>query len=81
MPTFDLVDWFGICARRDMPAEIRARWAAAIAQVVADPELRPRLIDGGITPQFEDTDAFAQRIASDRARCLQVIRAVDIRAD
>ncbi|MDB5414022.1 MAG: tripartite tricarboxylate transporter family receptor [Rubritepida sp.] len=81
VPGFEVVGWFGICARREIPAAALARWNSAIRQVVADPELRQRLADGGISPRYEDAETFARRIAHDRENWLRVIRAVNIRAE
>ncbi|TCH98327.1 tripartite tricarboxylate transporter substrate binding protein [Roseococcus sp. SYP-B2431] len=81
VPGFQVVGWFGLCARRDIPPAAMARWLTAIQQVLASGELRQRLSDGGITPLFEDTETFARRIAADRTNWRQIIQASNIRAE
>jgi len=81
VPGFDVAGWFGICGPRGMPPAIAAAWEAAIAAAVAEPRFAARLTDAGLTPRFEPAAAFARRIADDRRRWGEVIRAVGIRAE
>lgn len=81
VPGFEVVGWFGLCARRDIPPAAAARWVAAIRQVLEDPGLRQRLTDAGITPRFEDAETFARRIAGDRENWRRIIHASNIRSE
>jgi tripartite-type tricarboxylate transporter receptor subunit TctC len=47
---------------------------------MADPALPRRLIEAGFSPLYEPPDAFANRLAADRAKWRDVIRAGDVRA-
>lgn len=73
--------WFGLCGARAMPDAAAERWAGAVARAVADPALRRRLEEMGLTPHAEGPAAFDARIAADRARWGGVIRTGGVRAD
>jgi tripartite-type tricarboxylate transporter receptor subunit TctC len=81
VPGFQVVGWFGLCARRDIPPATMTRWVSAIRQVLGDGEMRQRLSDGGITPLFEDSATFARRIGSDRENWRRIIQASNTRAE
>jgi tripartite-type tricarboxylate transporter receptor subunit TctC len=81
VPELEVVGWFGLCGRRDIPAPALARWVDAMRRVLADPATRERLTQGGLSPLFEDTATFGARIARDRARWKQVIEAVGVKAE
>lgn len=81
VPGLEVVGWFGICARRDIPAEALARWTDGIRQALSDEAVRARIVAGGMTPHFEDTATFQRRLTADRENWLRVIQAVNIRAD
>jgi len=81
VPGLEVVGWFGLCGRRDIPAPALARWVEAMRRVLADPATRDRLTQGGLTPLFEDPATLGARIARDRTRWKQVIEAVQVRAE
>ena len=57
-----------------------ARWDGAVRQAMQDPALVRRLTDAGFTPLYEGPEAFARRLAEDRRRWGEVIRAGSVRA-
>ena len=80
LPGFEVTGWFGLCAPRGTPPEVIARWDAAVRQAMQDPALIRRMTEGGFTPLYEGPGAFARRLADDRRRWGEVIRAGDVRA-
>ena len=80
LPGFDVTGWFGLCLPRGTPAYVIARWDGALRAAMADPALPRRLTEAGFTPLYEPPEAFASRLAADRAKWRDVIRAGDVRA-
>jgi tripartite-type tricarboxylate transporter receptor subunit TctC len=72
--------WWGVLAPARTPQPIVARMAAAIAGVVGQPDLAPRLDALGVLPRADGPDEFAARIRADLARWGEVARAGNIRA-
>ncbi len=81
LPEYDVSNWFGFCGPGRLPAEILGAWNAALRQALADPQVRPKLIDGGIEILGGPLGEFEARIARDRRRWAEVIRAANIRAE
>jgi len=78
---FETVAWFGYVAPPGTPREIVSKLNAEIVKILANPELRQRLTDGGsdvIGNSPEDADRF---LKSEIARWGAVIKAANIRAD
>jgi tripartite-type tricarboxylate transporter receptor subunit TctC len=78
---FAIGDWLGLLAPAATPASTIARIAAAAADAVNQPALRPRLDALGHQPAAEGPDAFARFLAAERAQFEALIRAEGIRLD
>ena len=70
--------WWAVLAPARAPQPALARLAAALARVVASPEVAPRLATLGVTPQQESPAATRQRIIADVARWKAVVTAAGI---
>lgn len=81
VPGYGISGWFGLCGARGMPAEAVAGWARALEQGLANPQWSKRLLDQGLTPQFEGPQALAARIERNRAQFRELIGAAGIRAE
>lgn len=81
VPGLEVVGWFGLCGPKNMNPEMVRAWAAATERALQDPTLRRRLQENGLTPAFEGPDAFAARIARERAMWGETIRRANIRAN
>ena len=81
LPGFEVTSWLGICGPRGLPAGAIAAWSAAILEGLAEPVALRRLMENGLRALPEGPDAFAARIARDRAAWGDVIRAAGIRAE
>ena len=68
------LSFFGLAGPAGLPPEIVARLAEALAQVLAMPEVARAMAPVGLRPQFETGEAFARRIAQDRAIFAEAVR-------
>lgn len=78
---FAMGDWLGMLAPAGTPAPVIARAAAAAADAVNHPSLRPRLDALGLQPAAEGPAAFARFLAAERAQMEALIREEGIRLD
>ncbi|MBR0670376.1 Bug family tripartite tricarboxylate transporter substrate binding protein [Neoroseomonas soli] len=78
---FAMGDWLGLLVPAGTPAPVVARLAAAAADAVNQPALRPRLADLGLQPAAEGPVAFARFLAAERAEMEALIRGEGIRLD
>jgi len=80
LPGFEVTGWFAFCLPRATPTAIITRWDDAIRKSMADPAFRQRLTEAGFTPQYEGPEVIATRLAADRAKWAEVIRAAGLRS-
>ena len=71
----------GIVAPAGTPKEIVDKWHAAIAKMVADPEIKKKLDTLGFVPVGNSPAEFAERIKSEAARWDKVVKAAGIHMD
>lgn len=81
LPGYAISGWFGLCGPRGLPEPVIASWVEALRSGFAEPAIRQRLLENGLTPRFEDPAAFARTIAADRAMWGETIRAAGIRVE
>ena len=74
-PGFDMSTWFALMAPANLPAPIRTKLEAALASVMANPELRKKLNDLGLIPAYAPSQSVKARIEKD----LPFMRAVAAR--
>jgi len=76
-PGFDMSSWFGLVGPADMPAAVRQKLEKTLARIMADPAMRQKLTEVGLTPNWGDGAALQARIE----RELPQMRAVAARAN
>jgi hypothetical protein len=83
LPGFDVTGWFGFCLPRATPTAVIARWDDAIREAMQDarPSASAWTEVGLHALQYEGPEALATRLAADRAKWLDVIRAADVRVN
>ncbi|GAA0583862.1 tripartite tricarboxylate transporter substrate binding protein [Craurococcus roseus] len=81
LPGLEVTSWLGICGPRGLPPETVAAWSRAILDGLAEPAIARRLADNGLRPLPEGPEAFAARMARDRAAWGEVIRAAGIKTE
>ncbi len=65
IPGFEFLAWHGLLAPKATPREIVQRLNHEIADVLALPEIRQRLIDTGFEPVASSPEAFDERIRTE----------------
>ncbi len=81
VPGFSISGWFAACGPRAMPREAVEGWTRAIRQGLENPAFRQRLLDNGLTPNFEGPEALATRVEANRRQFRELIQAAGIRAE
>jgi tripartite-type tricarboxylate transporter receptor subunit TctC len=74
VPGFEATSWFGLLAPAKTPAPVIARLNASIQKVLADPEVKKKLLEQGAEPLGETPQQFAGFIASESAKWGKVVK-------
>ncbi|WP_043360201.1 tripartite tricarboxylate transporter substrate binding protein [Belnapia sp. F-4-1] len=78
---FDVAAWHGLFAPARLPAPVTERIHAALATALADPELRPRLIEQGLEPVGMPPAEFRPWLEADIAKWREVVQTAQIKPD
>ncbi len=78
---FEAVAWFGFLAPPGTPKDVVAKLNAEIVKVLAIPEIRQRLVEGGSEVIGNSPEAADKFLHSEIARWGAVVKAASIRAD
>jgi tripartite-type tricarboxylate transporter receptor subunit TctC len=81
VPGFSVSGWFAACGPRTMPAEAVTAWAEAMRDGLARPEWQRRLLENGLTPNWEGPAALQARMERNRAQFRELIQGAGIRAE
>lgn len=77
-PDIRLTSWFGLFAPAGLPEEVSGTLTAATAKVLADPAVRQRLEELGMTLLDADADAFAELVRQDYAAWASLVADANI---
>lgn len=80
-PGFAADSWLAIVAPRGLPAEAKARLQKALADTMADAEMRSKLIASGLEHAYEPADAVLARIENELPRMRAIAQRANIRAE
>lgn len=80
-PGFAMGDWLGLLVPSATPGAMVARLAAAAADAMGQPALRPRLDALGLLPAADGPDSFARFLAEERTQLRALIEGEGIRLD
>ncbi|MCO6417457.1 tripartite tricarboxylate transporter substrate binding protein [Siccirubricoccus sp. KC 17139] len=75
------ISFFGLAGPAGLPVEVVDRLVAALGPVLALPEVARAMAPVGLRPRLEAGEAFAQRIAQDRAIFGDMVRRTGARAE
>jgi tripartite-type tricarboxylate transporter receptor subunit TctC len=75
------ISFFGLAGPAGLPAEVVARLVQVLPGVLAQPEVARAMAPVGLRPNFEAGEAFARRIAEDRATFAEAVRRTGARAE
>jgi tripartite-type tricarboxylate transporter receptor subunit TctC len=73
-PTYSIYAWHGVLAPKRTPKEAIDVLDAAVAQVLADPTLRKKYEDAGVSPNYLDDDDFGKFLAAEIARYGEIVK-------
>jgi tripartite-type tricarboxylate transporter receptor subunit TctC len=72
--------WYGILAPAGTPAPLIGRLNAEIVKAINSPDLRKRLVDGGVEPLTSTPEEFARFIAVETPRYAKIVKDANIPA-
>ena len=81
VPNMDMAGWFGLLLPGKTPRPLVEKFSADVRRALADPALRGRMAEMGITLSGSSPDDFALVVRNDYARWGKVIRTHNIRLD
>ena len=80
-PGFEARAWQGIAGPAGLPPDVVKQLQAAIAKVMAMPEVRSRLVEGGLDPIVTTPEEFGEFIRAEIAKWSKVAKDVGARVD
>jgi tripartite-type tricarboxylate transporter receptor subunit TctC len=80
-PGFEARAWQGIAGPAGLPPDVAKQLQAAIAKVMAMPEVRARLVEGGLDPIVTTPEEFGDFIRAEIAKWSKVAKDVGARVD
>lgn len=81
-PQLEVVSWMGLWAKPDVPAAVQARVREAVLKVLAQPELRKRLLDTGLeVGPTRSPEALSKSLAADYQRVGEVLKSIDFKPE
>lgn len=80
-PGFAADSWLAVVAPRGLPADVRARLQKVLAEAMADPEMRNKLIASGLEHAYEPANAVLARIEDELPRMRAIAQRANIRAE
>ena len=78
---FEVVGFYGFLAPAGLPQDVTAKLSDAFKQVMANPEIRSRMVTQGADPAFMGSDDFAQFLAAEMPRWAAAVKASGARLD
>jgi tripartite-type tricarboxylate transporter receptor subunit TctC len=78
---FEVVGFYGFLAPAGLPREVTARLSEAFRQVLANPEVRNRMVTQGADPAFMGSEEFGQFLAAEMPRWDKAVKASGARLD
>lgn len=81
VPGYTASAWYGILGPKGIPEDIRAKIAAATSATLKNPEFLAKLETDGAVPADLVGPAFADFMATERARWGEVVKAADIKVE
>lgn len=73
--------WYGVLAPAATPVPLITRWNGEVHKALNAPDLKQRLVNGGIEPLLSSPQEFASFIQTETVRYAKVIKGAGIRAD
>lgn len=80
-PGFSADSWLAVVAPRGLPAEAKAKLHKALADTLADAEIRSKLIAAGLEPAYAPGNAVLAQVEDELPRMRAIAQRAQIRAD
>lgn len=77
----ELYSWYGLWGPANLPPAVLKRLDAAAARVMAQPDMKARLVNMGFEPAYRNSTAFEQFIDEETARYRAIIARADIKVE
>lgn len=82
VPGYEAVQWFGLLAPAGTPRDIVAKLHAAVVQVLNDPGVRKRFVDGGADPTpSASPEEFAALLRAELKKWARVVKEAGIKPE
>ncbi|MDW5443489.1 tripartite tricarboxylate transporter substrate binding protein [Polaromonas sp. SM01] len=78
---FEVVGFYGFLAPAGLPKDVTAKLSDAFKQVMANPEIRNRMVTQGADPAFMGSEEFGQFLATETPRWAQAVKASGAKLD
>ncbi len=78
---FDADSWLAIVAPRGIPAPLKARLEAVIAEVMADPDIETKLTSNGLAVDFRGAAMVTELIAKELPRMRDIAKQSNIKSE
>ena len=78
---FDVVGFYGFLAPTGTPKDVVAKLSEAFKQVLANPDVRSRMVTQGADPAFMDSDEFGQFLRAQTPRWAAAVKASGAKLD
>ncbi|KJK24347.1 ABC transporter substrate-binding protein [Burkholderiaceae bacterium 16] len=80
-PATDMDTWLAVVAPRGLPPEVKARLEKALAETMADPDTRKKLLDNGFEPSYGTAADVTALITRELPRMRAIAQRANIQAD
>ena len=74
LPGYEYTNWYGFLVPKKTPRPIVQRLFKEITAVLNSPDVREKLINGGVTPMGGTPDEFAAFVRTDYARWGKIVK-------
>jgi tripartite-type tricarboxylate transporter receptor subunit TctC len=74
LPGFEVVGWYGLLAPAKLPAPILGRLNAEVVKILAQPDLRERILSDGSEPVGSSAEEFNRFLHADLIKWVKVVR-------
>ncbi len=81
LPGFEFNSWYGLWAPKNLPADITAKLQTAVADILAQPDVKQRLATLGFDAIGSTPDEFAGFITSEMAKYGKIVRDANIKVE
>ncbi len=81
VPGYELTSWYGILAPGGTPPAIVSKLNKALVDVVAMPEIRQKMIEGGSDPSSSTPEEFKRIISRDVAKYTKLVKDFSLQAN